>query len=225
METRSPLEPATRGVIFDLWNTLVFTDRAPNPVRRLAGAFGLDTGPGWRRAIERAIMTRRIPGIGEAIDAIASATGREISGGLSRRDLVLMWGEASNATRPYPDALPALRRLRRRQGGHACFRLGILSNTQSFDLDFLERDGLAALVDEICLSCDWGLLKPDPRFYRLAARRMGLAPEQILMVGDNLTDDVEGARSAGLRAALLDRGGIAAGALTSLTDLAARLTR
>src|SRR6185295_10505558 len=85
-------------------------------------------------------------------------------------------------------------------------------------------EGLAALVDDICLSSDCGLLKPDPRLYTHAAGRLGLAPGSILMVGDNFTDDVEGARRAGLGAVQLDRRGLTAGSFASLADLASALT-
>jgi len=224
MELPAPEAAAIRGVIFDLWNTLAYTDFHPNPIAALASAFGLDAAPDWRKQIERAIMTRRLSGISEAIEAIAEATGRELSGASTKRDLILLWGEASNRSRIAPDALPALRSLREARDDGRRYRLGILSNTQSFDLDFIRREGLASLVDDICLSCDYGLLKPDPRLYSHAAGRLGLAPGSILMVGDNVTDDVEGALMAGLRAAHLDRRGLTAGSLASLADLATALT-
>ena len=85
-------EPAIRGILFDLWNTLAFTDHTPNPVAALAAAFGLDATPRWRKQIERCIMTRRLSGIGEAIEVIAAETGRRIDGRLTRRDAVsLAW--------------------------------------------------------------------------------------------------------------------------------------
>jgi putative hydrolase of the HAD superfamily len=133
-----------------------------------------------------------------------------------------MWGRAGNHNRLYPDAMPALRALRR-DPAPPSLRIGILSNTQSFDLDFMRREGLEPTVDAICLSCDCGLLKPDPKIYRHAAGRMGLPPEQMLMVGDSPRDDVEGARLAGWRAVLLDRTAPAAvpGTIRDLTELAA----
>jgi len=208
-----------RGILLDLWNTLAFTDAEPRPIEALADAFGLRDEPGWRRRIEEAMMTRRLSGISEGIDAIAQATGRSLAGATTRRDLVRLWGEASNRNRLFPDARPALEALRRpRPGGP--LRLGILSNTQSFDLDFLRREGLADEMDAVCLSCDCGLLKPDPRFYRHAASRLGLPPEAILMVGDSRSDDLEGALAAGMRALLLDRTGRAPGAITSLLRIA-----
>ncbi|HKY33952.1 MAG TPA: HAD family hydrolase [Candidatus Polarisedimenticolia bacterium] len=194
------MAPRLRGVCFDLWNTLASTVHEPHPIRALASAFGLEGRPGWRRTLEETIMTRRLPGITAALDELERATGRPPGNGWTRRDLVLAWGAASNANRLYPDALPALRRLAR-DG----LRLGLVSNTQSFDLDLLDRDGIAALMQAVCLSCDCGMLKPDPGIFSLAAGRLGIPASEILMVGDRPDDDVAGARRAGLRAVLLDR--------------------
>lgn len=213
-----------RGICFDLWNTLAFTDFRPHPIEALASAFGLADEPGWRRIIERAMMTRRLTGITEAIESITTLTGRKIAERGARRDLVLLWGEANTRNRIFPDVLPALSSLRLARGGRRGYKLGLLSNTQSFDLDFIRREGLDLLLDDMCLSCDCGLLKPDPAIYDLASRRMGLPPEEILMIGDSRPDDVEGARAAGLAALLLDRAGKREEGIRDLSQIVGILT-
>ncbi|MCP1727994.1 putative hydrolase of the HAD superfamily [Natronospira proteinivora] len=50
-----------------------------------------------------------------------------------------------------------------------------------------------------------GAAKPDPRMFHHAARRLDLAPAEILHVGDDPLRDVAGARRAGCAAVLLDR--------------------
>jgi len=45
--------------------------------------------------------------------------------------------------------------------------------------------------------------KPYPRSYGIALDRLGLAAEEVLAVGDRLDTDIEGARAAGLRSALV----------------------
>lgn len=215
---------SVKGIYFDLWNTLAYSGVTRNPIAVLAEAFGLQREPGWLRIIEEAMMTRRLSGIGEAIDALTRVTGRGPTAPWSRRDLILAWGEASNENRLYPDARPVLEALRAPAAGHERRRLGILSNTQSFDLDFMRREGLESLVDVICLSCDCALLKPDAAIYRLAASRMRLDAGSILMVGDRLPDDVEAARRAGFRAVLLDRSASRRAAIRSLGELPSLLT-
>jgi len=196
-----------RGICFDLWNTLAHTRHEPNPMTILATAFGILGRPGWRRTIESAIMTRPLTGIGEALDALSAATGTRLPDAQARRELVLAWGDACNANRLYPDTLATLAALRVAHPPAPAYRLGLLSNTQSFDLDFLRSAGLLTMMDSICLSCECGLLKPDPDFFALAADRMGLPAYRILVVGDRLKEDIEGALGAGMRAALLDRTG------------------
>ena len=51
-------------------------------------------------------------------------------------------------------------------------------------------------------SCDCGAAKPDPAIFREAARRTGIAPGEILHVGDRWELDVEGALRAGFGAML-----------------------
>ncbi len=45
--------------------------------------------------------------------------------------------------------------------------------------------------------------KPEPEMYRLALRRMGLQPEQTLVVGDRLETDIAGAQRLGCRTGLV----------------------
>jgi len=45
--------------------------------------------------------------------------------------------------------------------------------------------------------------KPAPLLFEMAAKRMGLNPEQILVVGDRLETDIAGAQEFGARTALV----------------------
>jgi HAD superfamily hydrolase (TIGR01458 family) len=48
--------------------------------------------------------------------------------------------------------------------------------------------------------------KPAAAFFRAAAERLGVAAGEILMVGDDIESDIAGAKSAGMRAALVRTG-------------------
>ncbi|MUL42736.1 HAD family hydrolase [Streptomonospora sp. PA3] len=61
-------------------------------------------------------------------------------------------------------------------------------------------------ADQIHVSEDWGVAKPDPAFFSRVVAATGHTPEEILYVGDRLDNDVRPAKAAGLRAALLRRG-------------------
>lgn len=102
---------------------------------------------------------------------------------------------ARNSVELYPDALPALLRITAR------WPLASLTNGNAD----LQRIGLHThFVHHVCAR-DSGMAKPDPRIFLVAAERLGVAPGQILHVGDDPLMDVAGARDAGLRTAWINR--------------------
>lgn len=60
-------------------------------------------------------------------------------------------------------------------------------------------DGPGTQVDAVIDSTVVGVAKPDPRIFRIALERVGVAPERAMHVGDIVGADVVGARSAGVR--------------------------
>lgn len=78
-------------------------------------------------------------------------------------------------------------------------RLGLLSNAGAGARRRLEERGVAACFDDVVTSGDVGLAKPDPAIFRLAARRLGVAPEACAFV-DDTEGHVLGAREVGMRA-------------------------
>ncbi len=88
------------------------------------------------------------------------------------------------AWRPYPDTVRVLRVLRERG-----VRVGVLSNI-GWDLrPVLREHGVADLVDTEVLSFEENVQKPDPLIFRIACERLGLAPHEVLMVGDSAEAD------------------------------------
>jgi putative hydrolase of the HAD superfamily len=64
--------------------------------------------------------------------------------------------------------------------------------------------GLADLPWASVTDCEEvGTLKPQPEVFLEAGRRMGLAPPEILVVGDRRDADVTGAHAAGMYSAWL----------------------
>ena len=71
----------------------------------------------------------------------------------------------------------------------------------------LERAGILSYFEDTYISMDIGYDKPDIRFFEEALRRCGLQPSEVLMIGDSMTTDIEGARKAGIDALFFDRRG------------------
>lgn len=126
------------------------------------------------------------------------------------------------AFEPFPDTLPALRALRARG-----LRLVIASNWDCSLPDWLAPLGLLELVDGVVTSADAHAAKPAAAAFEAALSVAGVAADAAVHVGDSLTNDVEGAGAAGIRAILVWRDGGAppAGveAIRALTELPALL--
>ncbi|NDY91972.1 HAD family hydrolase [Ideonella livida] len=71
----------------------------------------------------------------------------------------------------------------------------------------LVRIGLGAHFVGSLGARDFGVGKPDPRFFAAACTRLGCAPQEVLHIGDDWRLDVEGARAAGLFTAWVRRPG------------------
>ncbi|MGW4962245.1 HAD family hydrolase [Nonomuraea sp. NPDC004186] len=119
----------------------------------------------------------------------------------------------------YPDAAGAVAEL----GG---FALGVLTNgAQQMQEAKVRAIGLADLIGPVLTGeVLGGHFKPSPASYTGAAAALGLAPEQVLLVGDDVDKDVTGPAATGMRSVWLDRLGVEpppAGfpRITSLTEL------
>ena len=118
--------------------------------------------------------------------------------------------------RPFPDVKPALSELRERG-----LRLVIASNWDWSLPQWVERAGLDGLVDGTASSAVVGAAKPAPDVFREALRLAGAEPAEALHVGDSLEGDVHGARGAGIRAVLIQRGGEPPDGVEAIRSLAA----
>ncbi|MEJ7602642.1 MAG: HAD family hydrolase [Kofleriaceae bacterium] len=80
----------------------------------------------------------------------------------------------------------------------------LLSNADNWSGGCIAQFGLDRRVDWIGLSCDLGAVKPARVVFETACRALVVPARNVWMVGDSLTSDIAGARSAGLAAIWID---------------------
>ena len=98
---------------------------------------------------------------------------------------------------PWPDAVAGLNRLRSR------YVLATLSNGNMALLTNMAKN--AGLPWDCILSAELsGHYKPDPEAYEMAARLLGLSPQQVMMVAAHASD-LEAAARVGFRTAFVSR--------------------
>jgi len=185
-----------RGVVFDLWNTLVHS-RGGDPFKHLQ-VFMTPAQAVHLEAMERDAMSRHYD------SAEVFLQGWRVLLGLSSEQHLAMarvLQDAASDAEVYPEVPQAL--LETRQ----LARVALLSNTQSYDLEFLERLGLTAILPHQFLSAETGAMKPEPGAFEAVQRHMGLFPGELAMVGDSWHSDIEGALAAGWTALWVNRDG------------------
>ena len=108
-----------------------------------------------------------------------------------RTEFIRQFWAADGLSRELVDYLSSLRE-------H--YILGLLSNAND-DLRpmLIERWQIAGLFDDMIISAEVGLMKPDRRIYELAVNRLGVQPDEAVFI-DDLPVNVEGPRIAGLQA-------------------------
>jgi putative hydrolase of the HAD superfamily len=119
--------------------------------------------------------------------------------------------------RSYPDSAPALEALTA-MGFSVCVGSNFDSRLRGVIAGLSE---LSEWVDCLVISSEVGFRKPHPSFFRAACARLGLPPEKVLCVGDDVENDVRGAIRAGLAGLLLERGSLPVNDLPSVSDLTA----
>jgi putative hydrolase of the HAD superfamily len=137
---------------------------------------------------------------------IAGALGCEPAALRDKLDRLIYrgWEKAFAHIRPFPHVAETLAAFRA-----AGLRLGLLSD---FPPDRkLSLLGLADFFDAAFSTESMGTLKPGPAPFCALASKLGLAPEEILYVGNSPRYDIAGAKRAGMKAALIRRGALSTG--------------
>ena len=78
-------------------------------------------------------------------------------------------------------------------------KVGLISNAWSGLRALIMRHKIDDVFDELIISAEVGLIKPDPRIFRLALEKLGVLPEESVFLDDMLVN-VEAARSVGMNA-------------------------
>jgi len=106
----------------------------------------------------------------------------------------------------------------------AGYRLAVLSNTESNLRDRIAAAGIEPFFETLVISAEVGSEKPDRVIFDEALRRMAVAPERAIHVGDFYSIDVVGARNAGITPIMFDARGLSPDRdvtrVASLTELA-----
>ena len=176
------------AILWDLGGVLLRTENW-EPRHRLDQMLGLPNGKIYELVFESE-MSRKAS-IGEAAnDDIWMWVGEQLE--LSNDELVRVRDEFWSGDQIDMDLIRFIRAHR------TGTKMGLLSNGWPSTRRFLnEQWHIADIFDDMIISAEVGLAKPDRRIYQLALDRLGVEPEHTIFV-DDIDDNIQGARELGI---------------------------
>jgi len=92
----------------------------------------------------------------------------------------------------YGDAVECLEQLSSR------YKIGIIANQLPGTSKRLEKYGILQYIDLIIASAEEGAAKPDRKIFEIALERSGCKPENAVMIGDRIDNDIIPAKLLGM---------------------------
>lgn len=225
------MAPGRRGVLFDLFGTLIEVVPERLPVVEVDGASRPSTLPRWAAALEGYVGPRSPAQVVEAFrgarppaeDATIERPSRRRFRALLERlgcDGAVVEEAAVVLSRAHLAAIAEATRLpaEHRAVLDAARSVGAVGIVSNFDdtatvYAILARHGIVDRVDAIVVSEAVGRRKPHPLPVVAALRSLAVAPRDAVFIGDDVGPDVGAARAAGVPAVLLAPDGAPGGTL------------
>jgi putative hydrolase of the HAD superfamily len=82
-------------------------------------------------------------------------------------------------------------------------KIGLISNADVVEMAGWADSPIAGLFDSVVFSCEVGCVKPERRIYDLSMRELRAGPDECLFVGDGGSQELRGAREAGLATVMI----------------------
>ena len=100
----------------------------------------------------------------------------------------------------YPDTRECLQVLEKK------YKLGIIANQIPGAEKRLADMGIRTFFDLIITSAEEGVAKPDSEIFRIALNRAGCAPDEAVMIGDRIDNDIIPAKQMGMKTVWIRQG-------------------
>ena len=100
----------------------------------------------------------------------------------------------------YSDAYESLEILSSR------YKIGIIANQSLGTKDRLEQHGILQYIDLVIASAEEGVAKPDKKIFEIALERGNCKPNNAVMIGDRIDNDIIPAKLLGMHTIWIKQG-------------------
>ena len=199
---RRPVSSPFKAVIFDAYGTLLRNDDLVLIPRQIVADHALsarieDVWRAWSELYFEATQLVPFRTLREIEAHILPRVLRQFDVGADAAPYVELFFRVTTKVELYPETSEVLNAL-------GPVRSAIVSNA---DHEHLAAWNFTLPVEFILISESVRAYKPHRLVFERALERLGLAPHEVLHVGDSDVDDVKGAKEAGLRVAWVNRDG------------------
>ena len=181
----------TKSIIFDLYNTLIYSDLRLKPYLEFFREMDLNKEEQslWRDRV----MTENFGSFEDLAKEIDPS--RKIYA--SKYDYLVE--KENKQTFVFDDTYQVLDFLSKK------YRIFLLSNISTPYKECFYNLGIDRWIETPFFSCDIGYRKPNPKAFLHVLESVGMKPSDTVMIGDSRHSDFEGASSVGIRSILKDK--------------------
>ena len=86
------------------------------------------------------------------------------------------------------------------------YKIGIIANQSLGTKDRLKQYGILQYIDLVVASAEEGVSKPDKRIFEIALQRSKCKPENAVMIGDRIDNDIVPAKLLGMHTIWIKQG-------------------
>jgi FMN phosphatase YigB (HAD superfamily) len=187
-----------KGVIFDLWNTLIQPIHHDHGLKLLKNIYGVRGTT--RKQISKELMINPTNNLEEMTELIKDKFGLERPSNKDFERMDYRFKQDNIEVGLFLEVIPTLQYLKENN-----IKIALISNAATIHKEPFYNFGLDQYFDYTCFSCDVGLWKPDKEIYQLTLDKIGLKPEEVIMTGDHFYKDGEAPRTLGIQGLHLDR--------------------
>lgn len=187
-------------VIFDLWQTLAYRDVEYSTTSEMLKQTKCNIPKDkFVKVFEESIQTKKWNSKFWAYQNLCKNMELETT----EKNVKLLMGirdRAEEETKLYLYTIPMLKQLRDKG-----YKIGLISNTSVFAIEHIKnKTELLNYIDYPLFSFDIGVIKPNLKFFKEMLKNTGYKPEETIMIGDKLNDDVLPPKELGMNAILFE---------------------
>ena len=182
-------------IIFDVWWTLAYRNVSFGAATKMLKETKAPVAyKDFKKIFENSIQKKVWPSKYAAYENLCK--NMKVKSTKENVNLLMKIRDTTEATtKLYDFVIPLLKELKKK------YKIGIISNSSIFAIDQVKKNtDLLKYIDYPLFSYNVGVIKPNPKFFKEMLKLAKCKPEEAIMIGDDLEDDILASRKLGINA-------------------------